>query len=339
MVLLTAAVGATGSALATLGLLAGRCRTGSATSTSPAISLGVALCLPAGCWRRATWHVSLMGELLVISRRPDSAKSSFQLRGKHVAWDDCTVKVISSSGTTVATFWLSSPIEAANWAKELASAATSLSNMVSLNRRQMQMDAIRSAEALWEAKIAMAQDSGTKSRTLSDEVDDAEPEMNKLISEVDSLTLSLYRHKVEGLEEVFKDKEGQIAVPQGHMDCVEATPKILRISELEKKLAQALSFSRKQTEDLVRQMFDSEAEQAAVRLQVLHKSAQELPKPSIISSTTTSIFQDPTVVKEAVMRSLDTVLVLGFSDKWTTRAALPGQYLSREGSICTCAGG
>ena len=84
------------------------------------------------------------------------------------------------------------------------------------------MDTIMSAEALWEAKIAMAQDSGTKSRTLSDEMDEAEQEMNKLLSEVDSLTLSLDRHKIEGLEEISKDREDQIPVPQGHVDVVQA---------------------------------------------------------------------------------------------------------------------
>jgi exonuclease VII small subunit len=326
MAMLTAVVGATGSALATLGHLAGRspeeqdAQIGVSSSTCVK-TLGVALCLPAGCWRRATRHVSLMGELLVISRRPDSAKSSFQLHGTHVAWDGRTVKVISSSGATLATFWLNSANEAARWAKELASAATSLSKMVSLNRRQMQMDTIRSAEALWEAKIAMAQDSGTTSRTLSDELDEAEQEMNKLLSEVDSLTLTLDRHKIEGLEEISKDREGQIAVPQGHMD-VELDKQLAQAAELSKQL----SFSRKQSEDLVRQITESdesEAEQAAaVRLQVLHKRAQELPQFPIISSTTTSISQDPAVM-EAVTRSSDTILVPGFSGKWSTRATLP----------------
>lgn len=183
MALLTAAIGAGGAAaaLSALGHLAGRSRGWREaqlvmSSNACAKVLGAAMCRPAGSWRKSSRHVTLIGELLVISRRPDSAESWLQLRGTDVTWDGCTVEVISPSGTTWSTFWLSSPAEAARWAKELHSAAASLSKMASLNARQMQMDTISSVQDLWEARIAMAQDSGAQLDGLPDEAAEEEQE-------------------------------------------------------------------------------------------------------------------------------------------------------------------
>jgi len=249
--------------------------------------------------------------------------------------------VISLSGATLATFWLSSEAEAARWARELDSAANSVLKMLSLSRRQMQMDTIRSVQALWEVKIAMAQESttqrdGPKEKHGSEhsegrevefsEVSEKEQDMSELDSDFDNFTdlpktLSFDRLKVEpaaststastarlSLEEVFEDEGGQPAVLQEQSDAVQATPRTLRIAELEERLATAaelpklLSLNRKQVHELVQQAAEREAELATVRQRVLRRRAQELLKPRTISSTTTSVRQGPAVVREVVAK-------------------------------------
>lgn len=405
MVLLTAAMGACGAAaaLSALGHLADRSRGWRepqllVSSNACAKVLGAAMCRPAGSWRKSSRHVTLIGELLVISRRPDSAESWLQLRGTDVTWDGCTVEVISPSGTTWSTFWLSSPAEAARWAKELHAAAAGLSKMASLNARQMQMDAISSVQDLWEARIAMAQDSGAQLDGLPDEAAEEEQEQPEVDSdgfkgsevlgfkevqalweariatgrdsgaqtdgppdeaaeeeqeesevdsfkgsEVDSLkeaseagtptstrcpsedsevgslgdlppmALDLGRLKIEGLGETSQGRGGQLADPQGQLGAVQTTPRTLRIFELEERLAQAaelpkqLSLSRRRAHDLVRQAADQEAELAGLRQKLLHRRAQDMLRPRIISSTSTIVHQGPAVVKGVVSRPFSTV--------------------------------
>jgi hypothetical protein len=253
MVLLTAAVGATGTALGlvTIGHFTGRSgeKRGAEVTVSRdacAKTLGMATCLAAGSWMKAFRHVALIGEVLVISRRPGSADTSLQLRGAHVAADGYTVKVTALSGAALATFWLNSPAEAARWAKELDSSATSLpkmsslSKMSSMNRRKRHMDEISAEQALWEAKIRMVQDSARQQDTLCmfhnmvlDEVTEKEQEMTKLGSDTTKLSSyssesssqsgSLDSHQIDKLEQISNDrravsisssKESRTAVPQ-----------------------------------------------------------------------------------------------------------------------------
>jgi len=210
MALLTAAACASGTAfgLATLGnftCLSSE-RKGAETAVScdaGAMAIGVAMCLHADSWRKTTRHVTLIGELLVISRRPGSADSSFQLGGTNVEVDDCIVKIVSFSGAVLTTFWLNSPDEAARWAKELDMSASTMSKMLSLNRQQMEK--IRVEQAFWERKILMAQNSRTQEDRLR---------MSELASEIESFkdlpkTLSLERHQIEELEQITNDKENQ----------------------------------------------------------------------------------------------------------------------------------
>lgn len=238
----------------------------------------------------------------------------------------------------MATLWLSSPGEAARWAGELASATMGLPKMASLNRRQRQMDTIRSVQALWEVNLVMAQNSSTEQDTLRDEVAEDEQEMNKLNSEVDSLKLlSLDSHKIErldvhapekegkgladptqpvtflrgvpkieGLKELSIDKEGQMALPQGQLDVVWASP----MADVPK----SPRLDRRRAHDLIRQTAEGEVELAAVRQQVLSKRAQELLKPSVVfSALPPSPRPDAArkggraVVKEMVTRPFDTI--------------------------------
>jgi len=341
----------------------------------------------------------------VISRRPGSADSSFQLGGTHVEVDDCVAKIVSFSGAVVATFWLNSPAEAARWAKELDLSATTMPKMLSLNRQQMEN--LRAEQALWEGKISMAKDSKTHRDRLLVEVAEKEQRMSELASDIESFkdlpkTLSLDRHQIEELQQIAKDKENQVAALQGQLDAFQAMPKMIslnrkqiaqleqkamsqqgaaadlqqeleafqekqkrlavenqrvaelkaqqdqkdsvidslssritqfrelpkmlsvrrvqvekkeaekdeRIAELERRLAQAaelpkmLSLNRRQAHDLVQQATAREAELAKMRREVLHKRAQEMLKPRIIS-TTSRVYQGPAVVKEVVMKPLN----------------------------------
>jgi len=415
MALLTAAVGASGTALglATLGnftcLSSERKEAETAVSSDAcAMTIGVAMCLPADSWRKTTRYVTLIGELLVISRRPGSADSSFQLGGTHVEVDDCIVKIVSFSGAVLATFWLNSPVEAARWAKELDLSATSMSKMLSLNRQQMEK--IRAEQDLWEGKISMAKNSRAHQDRLLVEVAKKEERMSELASDIESFkdlpkTLSLDRHQIEELEQISKDKENQVAALQGQLNAFQAMPKMIslnrkqiaqleqkatseegkvadlqqeleafqekqkalavesqrvaelkaqqgqknsvidslssritklrelpkmlsvrrvqvekkeaeqdaHIAELERQLSEAaklpkmLSLNRRQTQEMVRQAAARETELAKMRREVLHKRAQEMLRPRIISTTTSSVYEGPAVVKEVVMKPFGSI--------------------------------
>lgn len=212
--------------------------------------LGTATCLAAGSWIKASRHVTLVGEVLVISGRPGSADSSLRLRGAHVAASGGIVKVTALSGAALATFWLSSPAEAARWAKELYSSTTSLPTMSSLNRRKRHMEEICAEQALWEARIRMAQDSATQQDTpcvfhnmVLDAVAEKEQELTRLssdttkissdMSESSSESESLDRHQIDKLEQIWKDrhavsipssKESRNAVLLGRLDAFQTTP-------------------------------------------------------------------------------------------------------------------
>merc|ERR1719343_475419 len=85
-----------------------------------------------------------------------------------------------------------------------------------------------------------------------------------------------------------------------------------RIAELEKQVSQAaklpkmLSLNRRQAHELVQQAAAREAELAKMRREVLHRRAQDMLKPRIIS-TTTSVYQGPAVVKEVVMKPFNSI--------------------------------
>ncbi|CAK0867704.1 unnamed protein product [Prorocentrum cordatum] len=96
MPLLAAAAGAAGTALGlvALGRAAGRTAderqaedaAEAAASRSACVKrLGVATCLRAGSWVKASRHVALVGGALVIGRRPGAAERSLQLRGANIA--------------------------------------------------------------------------------------------------------------------------------------------------------------------------------------------------------------------------------------------------------------
>jgi septal ring factor EnvC (AmiA/AmiB activator) len=415
MALLTAAVGASGAALglATLGNLT--CLSGEETEAVTAVSsdacaktIGVAVCLPADGWRKASRHVTLIGELLVISRRPGSADSSFQLGGTRVEVDDCVVRIVSFSGAVLATFWLNSPLEAARWAKELDLSATTMPKMLSLNRQQMEK--IRAEQAFWEEKISRAKDSKVHQDRLLVEVAEKEQRLSELASDIESFkvlpkTLSLDRHQIEELEQVAKDKENHISALQGQLDAFQTMPKMIslnrkqvaqleqkamaeegkvadlqqeleafqekqkalalenqrvaelkaqqgqkdsiidslgsritqfrelpkmlsvrrvqvekkeaewdaRIAELEKQVSQAaklpkmLSLNRRQAHEMVQQAAAREAELAKMRREVLHRRAQEMLRPRIISTTTSSVYEGPAVFKKVVTKPLSSV--------------------------------
>jgi len=86
-----------------------------------------------------------------------------------------------------------------------------------------------------------------------------------------------------------------------------------RIAELERRLAQAaelpkmLSLNRRQAHEMVQQTAACEAELARMRREVLHKRAQEMLKPRIISTTTTSFYEGPAVVKQVVTKPFITI--------------------------------
>jgi len=361
------------------------------------------MCLPADSWRKTTRYVTLIGELMVISRRPGTADSSFQLGGTHVEVNDCIVKVVSFSGGVLATFWLTSPVEAARWAKELDLSATNMSKMLSLNRQQMEK--IRAEQALWEKKISMAKNSRAHQDRLLVEVAEKEQRMTELASDIESFkdlpkTLSLDRHQIEELEQISKDKENQVAALQGQLNGFQTMPKMIsinrkqiaqleqkamseegkvadlqqeleafqekqkalavehlraaeikaqqrqkesiidslssrikqvrelpkmlsvrrvrvekkdaeqdvRIAELERQLLRAaelpkmLSLNRRQAHEMVQQVAARETELAKMRREVLHKRAQEMLRPRIISTTTSSVVEGPAVVREVVTK-------------------------------------
>jgi len=305
MALLTAAVGASGTALglATLGnftcfssekKMAETC----VSSDACAKTIGVVMSLPADSWRKTTRYVTLVGELMVISRRPGTADSSFQLGGTHVEVDDCIIKIVSFSGAVLGTFWLNSPVEAARWAKELDLSATSMPKMLSLNRQQMEK--IRAEQALWEGKISMARDSRTHRDRLLVEVAEKEQMVSELAGDIESFkdlpkTLSLDRHQIEELEQVSKDKEDQAAALQGQLNAFLAMPKMIslnrkQVAQLEQK---AMSEEGKAA-DLRQELeaFQEKQKRLAVENQrVAELQAQQGQKDSIIGSLSSRVTQ------------------------------------------------
>ncbi|CAK0867705.1 unnamed protein product [Prorocentrum cordatum] len=106
---------------------------------------------------------------------------------------------------------------------------SSLPKASSLKRRKLQMDAISAEQDLWEAKIRMAQDSRAQQDTLLVEVAETAQEETKLNSDIERKTdlpkrLSPNRRQAEKLEQICKDKEGQVAVLQGQLDACPGSP-------------------------------------------------------------------------------------------------------------------
>merc|ERR1719343_1828989 len=81
-----------------------------------------------------------------------------------------------------------------------------------------------------------------------------------------------------------------------------------RIAELEKQVSQAaklpkmLSLNRRQAHEMVQQAAAREAELAKMRREVLHRRAQEMLRPRIISTTTSKVYEGPAVFKKVVTK-------------------------------------
>merc|ERR1719356_578859 len=132
--------------------------------------------------------------------------------------DGNTLKVMSVTGTALATFWLPSTEEANRWFKELDPGPRSTPKMLSLNRVQMQK--IKMEAAFWEEKISLANNSKGHRDRLLVEVSEKEKVLKDLTAELSSFkdlpkALSLDRRQIEELQKASKDKEEQVAALQG----------------------------------------------------------------------------------------------------------------------------
>jgi myosin heavy subunit len=271
------------------------------SSDAVAKTIGVAMCLPADSWRKALRHVTVIGDILVLSRKPGSADSTLSLSGAHIDVIGSDVKVVSLTGSTIATFWLNSAEEASRWAQELDPAQKNMAKMLSLNR--VQMESIRAEAAIWEEKIKMANDSKTHRERLLVEVAEKEKTVKELSAEIENFkdlpkALSLDRRQMEELERASKDKEGQLASLQEQLTAFQAMPKMMsinrkQIAELEHKAVSEKGQIADLQEEL-KAFQDMEKKLAVQREKVQQLEDQKSKKDNIIDNLKSRVshFQD-----------------------------------------------
>lgn len=199
-------------------------------------SLGVLRCRVSGGFVTAERHVTLLGDVLVVSRRPGSADTIISLQGADVEVADAgaAVKVISHGGATLATFWPGSADETSQWAAELRKSDLRVARFLSITRQQREQ--IQAEVADWEDQIRKVQSNPSHGQAeliaLESKFAERESKTSQLQQEREkykdmSKLVSLTRRQIAELESSIQQRESRFAELQVQFGGVQEATKLL----------------------------------------------------------------------------------------------------------------
>jgi myosin heavy subunit len=208
-------------------------------------SLGVLRCRVSGGFVKAERHVTLLGDVLVVSRRPGSADTIISLQGADVEVADAgtAVKVVSHGSATHATFWPGSADETSQWAAELKKSnlpAQAVPKFLSITRQQREL--IQAEVADWEDQIKRVQSNPSQGQAeliaLEGEAAERESKTSQLQQELEKCKgmpklVSLNRRQIAELESSIQQRESRVAELQSQLGGVQEATKMLSISRRE----------------------------------------------------------------------------------------------------------
>lgn len=222
-------------------------------------SLGVLRCRVSGGFMKAERHVTLLGDVLVVSRRPGSADTIISLQGADVEIADAgaAVKVVSHGGGTLATFWPGSADETSQWAAELRKSslpAQALPKFLSITRQQREQ--IQAEVADWEDQIRKVQSDPSHEQAgliaLEGKVAERESKASQLQQEFEKCKempklVSLNRRQIAELESSIQQREGRVAELQAQFGGLQETTKMLSIGRREVASLEASARTKEST--------------------------------------------------------------------------------------------
>jgi len=269
------------------------------SSEARAEYLGTAKCSLRGSFFAPVRHATLLGDVLVVSRKPGTAEATLRIHGAEVEHDAFRVAVIDQSGTPIVRLRLAESKEAARWA-EMLRAATAFSltvpKMLSLTRVQLeQLKANQGSSGISEEQV----------RKLEEEIQEKENEMDLLVRELEGFKevpkmLSLTRRQMAELEAASAAKEERIAQLQKELDGqvdegmvtlsqqqveeleAEAATKAAQVADLEQQveglqaLPKQLSLNRRQVAELEAKAMQKDDQLAELQTQL--GKMQDIPK-------------------------------------------------------------
>jgi hypothetical protein len=226
-------------------------------------SLGIVMCHLRGKCMRVRRHVTLIGDLLVVSYRPGSANRMIPLKGVQVVSTigDRTVKLIDASGSVPATFWLESEEQCTEWSEELKQSnlpTAAVSKFLSINRQQREQLAAETAE--WEEEIRRVQANPDPDQAVMLQLQNIrEAQDSKVAFLQDDLEkykempkmLSLNRRQIAEMESMVQQTSAQLDEVQNKLGEMQALPKIL---SLKKKQVSVLEETNEANEVTVAQL-------------------------------------------------------------------------------------
>lgn len=201
-------------------------------------SLGVLRCRVSGGFVKAERHVTLLGDVLVVSRRPGSADTIISLQGTDVeVAEGAAVKVISHGGATLATFWPGNADETSQWAAELRKSDLREARFLSITRQQREQ--IQAEVADWEDQIRKVQSNPSHGQAeliaLEGKFAERESKTSQLQQEREkckemSKLVSLTRRQIAELESSIQQRESRFAELQVQFGGVQEATKMLGTS-------------------------------------------------------------------------------------------------------------
>jgi len=258
-------------------------------------TLGVVRCRVSGGFVRSGRHVTLLGDVLVVSRRPGSADTIIPLQGADVEVVDAgaAVKVVSQGGATLATFWPGTADETSQWAAELRKSnlpAQALPKFLSITRQQREQ--IKAEIAEWEDEIKKVQSDPSHEQAelfaLEDKIAQSEGKCLQLQQELDKCReipklVSLNRRQIAELESSIQQKESQVMDLQTQYSGVQETSKMLSLSRREIASLEASAATKEST---------------VAELQAELRGLQDVPKKLSLSRRTRSSLETESAQKD-----------------------------------------
>jgi len=259
-------------------------------------TLGVLRCRVSGGLLKADRHVTLLGDVLVVSRRPGSADTIISLQGAEVEVADAgtAVRVVSHGGTTLATFWPGTAEETSAWAAELRKSslpAQAVPKFLSIIRQQREQ--IRAEVAEWEDEIKKVQSNPSHEQAevfaLEGKVADCEGQSLQLQRELEKYRempklVSLNRRQIAELESSIQQKERQVMDLQAQHSGMQETTKMLSLSRREIASLEARAATKEST---------------VAQLQSELQKLQEVPKMLSLSRRTAASLEAECAQKDS----------------------------------------
>jgi len=205
-------------------------------------TLGVLRCRVSGGFLKSQRHVTLLGDVLVVSRRPGSADTIISLQGAEVVDAGTAVKVVSHGGAVLATFWPGSADEASEWAAELRrqNCSKAVPKFLSITRQQREQITAEISE--WEDEIKKVQSRPSYQQAelfaLEDKIAQSERKIAQSSQELEKFSelpklVSLNRRQIAELESSIQQRESRVVDLQAQHSSMQETAKMLSLSRRE----------------------------------------------------------------------------------------------------------